>query len=249
MQRFSKAGRLNQKRGFQMNLATDKKSAEIMLYGEIGFDFTARDFTNQLAALGELTQLDIRINSPGGIGSDGIAIYNALVRHPAQKTVYIDAAAYSAASIVAMAASPGQLKMAFNARMMIHNGWAFMMGDKNDLRKEADSLELLDGTIAATYQKRMTDASKDEILALMDEETWFDAEAALEAGLIDEILQGDESASGNEEEFNLVRRFKRAPKEMQNAKCKLQNANSGADDEAARVDVMHRWAQLNAKAA
>jgi ATP-dependent protease ClpP protease subunit len=141
MSRFSKSGRLNKKPGFQMNLATDKSSAEIMLYGEIGFDFTARDFINQLATMGDVEQLDIRINSPGGIGSDGIAIYNALVRHPAQRTVYIDAAAYSAASIVAMAASPGQLKMAFNARMMIHNGWAFMMGDKNDLRKEADSLD------------------------------------------------------------------------------------------------------------
>jgi hypothetical protein len=43
---------------------------------------------------------------------------------------------------------------------------------------------------------------------MMDEETWFDADAAVEAGLADEIFEGDEQSAPDDGEFNLVRRFK-----------------------------------------
>lgn len=234
-------------KGLEMNSAAGASSAEVLIYGEIGFDFTARDFIEQLASLGNVTQLNVRINSPGGIGSEGIAIYQALVRHPAQKTIYIDAAAYSAASIIAMAASPGQLRMAFNARLMMHNGWSIVMGDKNDLRGQADSLELLDGTIAATYQKRMQKTSKEEILALMDKETWYDADGALEVGLIDEIFEGDEELPGIDDQANLARRFKNLPANL--TKQPAAQLTAAAAEEAARVDVMTRWAQINERAA
>jgi ATP-dependent protease ClpP protease subunit len=224
-------------------------TAEILMYGDIGFDFTAKDFINRLAELGEVDRIDLRINSPGGLAADGVAIYQALARHPSQRNVWIDSQCYSAATIVAMAASPGCLRMAFNARMMIHNGWAFMMGDKFDLRKEANSLEILDGTIAATYAKR-TGQTKQAMQALMDEETWFDAEGAKAAGLIDDIFEPAEDPATIEggEELNLVRRFKKLPSALN--RHSRAGGNPAADaDEAARIDVMHRWAQLNERAA
>jgi hypothetical protein len=109
----------------------------------------------------------------------------------------------------------------------------------------------LDGTIAATYQKRMTDKSKEEILAMMDEETWFDAEAAVEAGLADEIFDGTEEApDGDGEEFNLVRRFKKRPTSLvvnnREPARLLAEANRTAPDDSDDVELRFRWAQLNA---
>jgi len=225
-------------------------AAEILIYEEIGFEFTARIFIEQLAALGDVAELRVRINSIGGIASEGIAIYQALRRHPAKKIVYVDAAAYSAASIIAMAASPGELRMAFNARMMIHNAWNIMLGDAADMRKEADVLELLDGTIAATYAKRATKKTQAEMLALMEAETWLDAESAVELGLADQVISGDEDVALPADAAALARRYKHVPQDLLDrigqraAGQPTPAAAADGEDSAIAVELMARWAAV-----
>ena len=80
------------------------KEAEILLYEEIGYwAIDAKMFADTLQEIGDVDSIVLGINSDGGDAFDGIAMFNALVRHPAKVTVRIDGIAASAASLVAMA--------------------------------------------------------------------------------------------------------------------------------------------------
>jgi ATP-dependent protease ClpP protease subunit len=76
--------------------AQAKGAAEIVIYDEIGaFGIPAKALLDELKALGPVAELAIRINSPGGAVFDGVAIYNALKRHEATITVWVDGIAAS----------------------------------------------------------------------------------------------------------------------------------------------------------
>lgn len=124
----------------------------------------------------------VRINSPGGDVFDGFAIYNLLKQHPARIKVKVDGLAASAASVVAMAGD--EIEIADNALMMIHNPWTMAVGDAETMIETAALLEKVKGSIVTTYKARAK-LSEDEIVALMNSETWFDAGGAIEAGLAD----------------------------------------------------------------
>lgn len=173
--------------GLQIRAAAE--TAEILLYDEIGFwGITAADFARELAAV-KAPRILLRINSPGGDVFDGLAIYNSLLQHAqshnATIETQIDGLAASAASFVALAGS--RVTMAKNAFYMIHNAWGLVIGNKADMRSMADLLQQVDDQIAAIYAARAAKTAA-EIAALMDDETWFNAEAAKEAGFVDEIL-------------------------------------------------------------
>ena len=96
------------------------KGAEIVIYDEIGaFGIPAKAFLDELKALGPVGELTVRIDSPGGSVFDGVAIYNALKRHDAAITVWIDGIAASIASMIAMAG--GEVVMPENAMLVLHD--------------------------------------------------------------------------------------------------------------------------------
>lgn len=164
-------------------------AAVIRIYDEIGWwGVTAEQFADELSQL-EASVINLHINSPGGDVFDGHAIYNALKQHPARVVTRIDALAASIASVIALAGD--EVHMAANALFMIHNPWTFAMGDADDMRKHAEILDKVGGTIAQTY-KAKTGKSADEIAAWMAAETWFNADEAIEAGFVDEKF-GDEA--------------------------------------------------------
>lgn len=78
-------------------------TAEVFVYDEIGgsFGVSADEFVKDLSEI-DAKNIDVRINSPGGSLFDGIAIRNALEKHPAYVRSWVDGVAASAASIVAM---------------------------------------------------------------------------------------------------------------------------------------------------
>jgi ATP-dependent protease ClpP protease subunit len=157
---------------------------QVMLYNEIGFFGTsAADFNDQMDSIDG--PIDLYINSPGGEIFDGLSIFNQLLRHP-DVSVYIDGIAASAASFIAMAASPGKLGMAKTAKMMIHNGQAFAAGDAADLRKMAQVLDAETANIASIYADR-TGRSAGDFLTMMAAETWLDAQQACVEGLADYV--------------------------------------------------------------
>ena len=162
---------------------------EILIYDVI---VSNDDFFGGVSPGDIIDQLDgdvhVRINSPGGDAFAGIAIYNAMRSHVGEVHVTVDALAASAASIIAMAGD--KIDMADNAMMMIHNGWTFTMGDRNTHRKQADFLEKVDSNILDTYARQIgEDANKDELAAMMDEETWFTATEAMDLGLTTGITE------------------------------------------------------------
>lgn len=188
-----------------------KNSAEVWIYEQIGEDWfsegvTAKRFCQDLAGL-KVDAIDLHINSPGGSVFDGQAIYNALVRHPASVTTYIDGLAASIASVIALAGD--QVVMSDNALFMIHNPWGFAQGSADEMRKCADVLDKCRDTIVNVYAKKCG-LGDQAIMAAMDAETWMTAEEAKAFGFVDQINSG--SQLSNLASFDLkAMGFRRAP--------------------------------------
>ncbi len=165
--------------------AAGNQSAEVLIYDEIGmWGITAKRFAEDLKDLGNIKNLNVRINSPGGSVTDGNAIYNIIRNHEAYVTVDIDGIALSMGSVIAMAGD--HINMADNALFMIHNPWGGAMGDADEMRKTADVMDKMKKTLLSSYTKK-TGLSEAVISDMMDDETWLDAAEALEQGFIDEI--------------------------------------------------------------
>lgn len=168
----------------------DDKSAELMLYGDIAESFwgdaiSAKEVTEYLADL-DVENIDVYINSNGGAVDTAIAINNALRRHKAKVTVNIDGIAASAATLITCAGDI--VRMPKNALFMIHNPSTIAMGDSEEMRKQADVLEKYKNSITETYLQKVN-IDKEKLSELMDNETWLNAEEALEYGFIDEITE------------------------------------------------------------
>lgn len=161
--------------------------AELSIYDEIGtYGVSAKAFIADIGALDNGTDLELRINSPGGSVFDAVAIYNALRRHTGKVTVTIDGIAASAASYVAMAGD--EIVMPENAFLMIHDPSGLVMGTAGDMRDMAEALDKIAGSLIKGYAAK-SGKSDDEIATLMAAETWFDAAEAVEAGLADRIAE------------------------------------------------------------
>ncbi len=172
-----------------LRVAQTATEAEILLYDEISFwGISAEAFKRELDSI-TAPVINLRINSPGGYVFDALAIYNAVRDHPSRVVSHIDGVAASMASVIALAAD--EVKMAENAFFMIHNPWSLVIGDSSDLRKEADLLDKVSGSLVMAYEQK-TGKSLAEITAWMEAETWFTAAEASEAGFVDEI-EGVES--------------------------------------------------------
>lgn len=125
----------------------------------------------------EYETIEVEINSGGGSVFAGSEIYTALKNHKGQVNVNIVGLAASAASVIAMAGKT--VKMSPTAQFMVHNVSAQGEGDYRDMQHMADILKTANETIASAYILK-TGKSKDEILAMMDKETWLTAEKAKE---------------------------------------------------------------------
>lgn len=182
---------------------------EIWLYDEVGEGFfggmSAKQFNDELNKLGKVDTVNLHINSPGGSVFDGVAIYNALARHPARIVVDIDGVAASIASIVAMAGD--EINIAANAMMMIHDPSGIVRGGADEMRKTADILDQVKGVIADTYARR-TGQALSAIEKWMADETWFTAEDALSNGFANNVTAEQKIAACHGFDFS---NFKRAP--------------------------------------
>jgi len=171
------------------NIVNKTDKAEIYIYEDIGEDFwtgggiTAKNFQKELSDI-KAPQIDLHINSYGGVVFDGITIYNLLKNHPANITTYIDGIAASIASVIALAGN--RVLMADNALFMIHKASGVVFGNSDDMRDFAEKLDKINGSIATTYISK-TKKDEAEINDMMAAETWMTAQEALEAGFIDEI--------------------------------------------------------------
>lgn len=173
-------------RWYTIKAADVRGTAEISIYEEIGgFGITAKQFTEDLKVLGDVSHINLRIHSPGGDVFEGIAIYNLLRNHPADITVYIDGVAASMASVVAMAGD--RVVMPENAMMMIHKPWGISGGNAGDMRDYADLLDKVETVLIPAYARK-TGKSAQEIATMLEDETWMDGKECLKHGFADELL-------------------------------------------------------------
>ncbi len=156
---------------------------DLFLYDDIGPDHLGmiglKTVSKALDKMGPVASVRVHINSVGGDVVEGTGIYNALKKHSARVDVEIDGAAYSIASLIAMAGD--KITMAENALMMIHNPWAYAVGDSAELRKRAEALDLMREAAVGVYVSR-TGNSRAAVSSWMDDETWFTSSEAIAAG-------------------------------------------------------------------
>lgn len=188
--------------------AGSPRAAEVWIYGDIGESWdgesvAARDFVRELAAL-DADAITVRINSYGGSVTDGLAIYNAIKRHPATVTVEIDGAAFSIASLIAMAGD--EIRMAENALMMIHAPWGFAMGNAADIRAIAETLDKYASAMSSAYIAQ-SGKSTEEIMTLLQDgkDHWFTAAEALAEGFVDSVSDALPIAASLSKQFDLSR--------------------------------------------
>jgi ATP-dependent Clp protease, protease subunit len=185
-------------------------SADIYLYDEIGDwwgETSAKDFKESLDEIGDVQVLNIYINSPGGSVFEGMAIYNQLKRHKAQKNVYVDGIAASIASVIALAGD--KITIPKNAFFMIHQPWAITWGPASEFRRMADALDTIEDGMLNVYEGHSS-LSREEIKQLMDAETWMTGEEALERGFADEL--GEEvQIAASAVKSEIWGKFKNAP--------------------------------------
>jgi ATP-dependent protease ClpP protease subunit len=184
----------------------DGDRAEVFIYGYIGDDWaeedvTAASFTKALRGI-TAPAIDLRVNSPGGAVFDGIAIYTALLDHPATVDVSVDGVAASAASFVSMAGD--SIAMQKPAKMMIHDASGIVLGNAADMQEMADLLNELSDTIAGIYADR-AGGSVATWRAAMKAETWYSAAAAVEAGLADRVANDTTQSAPEDRHSQLIR--------------------------------------------
>lgn len=189
--------------------------ADVHIFDEIGFwGVTAKQFINDLKQL-DVQQINLHIDSPGGSVFDGVAIQNSLKHHQARVTTYIDGLAGSIASIIALAGD--EIKIADNAYVMIHNPASMVWGEAKDLLKEAEVLNKIADGLAGDYSRKMN-ISLAEARALMDEETWYLGQEAVDAGFADSTFSGSQVAASydvkrfsNKAPQAVLQRFQKSP--------------------------------------
>lgn len=186
----------------------DAELAEIMLYGEIVQDYgkfykeaypddkCASDFDKDVKAIREkgAKKVLLRINSPGGIVFEAVAMRAILVNAGFDSIrVRIEGLCASAATILATIPT-AEVQIAEGSEYMIHNPWTIAVGYAEDLEHAAEHLRNMESTIRGFYAAK-SGQEDEQIKAWMDAESWMTAEQAVERGFCDELLKAeDESA-------------------------------------------------------
>lgn len=167
---------------------------ELLLYGSISSQqswwsdrVTPAQFNADLAAIGDVPEIIVRINSGGGDVFAANAIFTRLKDHSAKITVKIDGWAASAATIIAMAGDT--IKIARNGVFMIHDPAMTVYNSftAEEFKKMANELEVIKQSIVNTYAMK-TCRKPEDIEQLMSNETWWTGETAVENGFCDELM-------------------------------------------------------------
>ncbi len=177
------------------NMVSAGRTAEIYIYGYLTSwpifedEISASPIVHEIDAL-DVDNIRVYINSFGGEISESMAICNALIRNKAKVETYVDGFACSAASDIFMVGD--ERFMNEQSILMIHNAWAGARGNAKELRKAADDLEKMSAVTTEWYQQKLK-ISMEELMELLDAETFMTPTEALEMGFATEILPAVQS--------------------------------------------------------
>ena len=151
------------------------------VYDMLDMDATSpKDVVDALPSTNE--DVEVIINSGGGDVFSGSEIYTALKSHNGNVNIKVVGVAASAASIIAMAGT--HIEMSPTALMMIHNAQTEAAGDNRTMARAQDMLTTVNQSATSAYALK-TGKSQQELLDLMNDETWFNADTAIEHGFAD----------------------------------------------------------------
>ncbi|MFD4957140.1 head maturation protease, ClpP-related [Microbacterium sp. NPDC058389] len=179
--------------------------ATIRMYGPIDswggwWGISTKDVGEVLDTLPDsVTQIILRINSPGGEVFEGVSILNMLRAHKAKVTAVVDGRAASAASFIA--AGCDETVMSPGTQMMIHSPLVITYGNAAELRKTAEVLDGIEDSIIEIYAAK---AGEKDWAQLLADETWMTAAETVEQGLADRVAvvpdAGETSTVGEDDD-------------------------------------------------
>lgn len=179
---------------FYKFVKNEAKESELILEGVIASESWFEDEVSPKMFREELAQhpgaLTVRINSPGGDVSAGVAMYNMLNEHEGEVTVKVDGIAASIASLIAMAGD--KIVMLPGSMMMVHKPWTIAAGNSDDMTQVVEMLEKTGESMIPIYAAR-TGLSKERIEDLLKAETWMTPSDAVELGFADEAVEAKTS--------------------------------------------------------
>ena len=180
-----------QKVSFFVRAADKADTSELFIYDAID-DWWGISATQIIETLDEISSnnIDVRVNSPGGVVTEGMAIMTAFARHKATIRTYNDGLAASMASVLMMAGS--EITMSEGSWLMNHNPWGFVVGDWRAMQETSKITKKFGEQLANVYYKATSQRDGiglDEIKKDMDDETWYTPEEAQTAGFIDIITE------------------------------------------------------------
>ena len=180
-------------------LVKNNDVADLDIYGDIAkrwWDDDATDsssLSKQLEEIGDVSQINVHINSYGGEVAEGLAIYNALRRNGAKIRTTCDGFACSIASVIFMAGD--ERVMSDASLLMIHNAWTSAYGvNAADLRKLADDMDAITQASKNAYMSRINIDEK-RLGELMDAESWILPADAIEMGFATEVEEFDDASA------------------------------------------------------
>jgi ATP-dependent Clp protease protease subunit len=175
------------KRGFWSRVSADGKTGDVWVYEEIGAGWmgglSAKDFADTVKGLGNVTTINVYVNSPGGSVFDGQSMYSVLNRHAARIVMHVDGLAASIASLLVMAGD--EIRISAGGMVMIHPPWTVAAGNAENLRETAEVLDKIDSQLVNIYSER-TGNTPELVTEWMRAETWMTADEAVENGFADE---------------------------------------------------------------
>lgn len=180
-----------------VNAASELRLYVYDIIGLIDWDTgesTAAQFVKEVHGFDGKT-IHAHLNSPGGFVFDALSMFEALADHKADVQVHVDGLAASAASVLAMAGD--RVEIAKGGRMMIHDAQGVGIGSPADLREYADILDAVSDDIAGYYADR-AGGKPDEWRTAMTATTWYSADQAKDAGLVDAVKRPEKSKAEKE---------------------------------------------------
>ncbi len=155
--------------------------------GENHDEGSAEHFRELLDGYANTARINLYVNSNGGDVKEGYGIYAMLKRHPAHKVAYVDGIAASIASVICCACD--EVVMYRNSMMFIHNMASGVRGNAAELRREADVLDkMMEGNRQVYLAKAGDKLTEDQLIEMLEKETWLTAIEAQSFGLCDTIV-------------------------------------------------------------
>ncbi len=210
-------------------------NSDAWIYEWFGIEATSPNSVNKVLEKANGEDIEVEINSGGGSVFAGSEIYTALKSYKGNVVVKIVGLAASAASVIAMAGN--KVMMSPTAQIMIHNVSSRASGDYRDMEHTAEVLRNANDTIANAYRIK-TGKTQEELLALMDKETWMTADKAKELGFVDEIMfESDSQLVASTDYSGML-----PPEVISKIRNTLKNPNIDMNNDS---DILLQKAKLN----